>query len=99
MTLLRSLLFTPANHARRVEKARQQSVDAVVIDLEDSIALSEKESARGLIEGYVKSRSADWPRLYVRVNGVASGFLFDDLAATVFPGLDGVVVPKVESAS
>jgi citrate lyase subunit beta/citryl-CoA lyase len=91
----RSYLFAPANHARRVEKAFQVGADAVVLDLEDSVAVAEKEAARAQVVAALRL-----PREckgYVRVNSFDSRWCFDDIAAVVGPWLDGIMVPKAES--
>lgn len=95
--VLRSFLFTPANHARRVEKALTLGADAVILDLEDAVAVSEKVAARAAaIEALARPRSC---RAYVRVNGLGTQWCLGDLLAVVVSGLDGIVLPKVESAA
>jgi citrate lyase subunit beta/citryl-CoA lyase len=97
MQPLRSFLFAPGNHARRVEKALSLDADAVILDLEDAVATAEKRATReAVIAALVRPRRA---RLYVRVNAVDTEFCYGDLAAIVRPGLDGVILPKVESAA
>ena len=97
MPLLRSLLFAPGNVARRVEKALTLDADAVIVDLEDSVAISEKEATRKPVaEALTRPRKC---RGYVRVNAPASPFCYGDLAATIHRGVDGVLLPKVESAA
>jgi citrate lyase subunit beta/citryl-CoA lyase len=97
MQPLRSFLFAPGNHARRVEKALSLDADAVILDLEDAVATAEKRATReAVIAALVRPRRA---RLYVRVNAVDAEFCYGDLAAIVRPGLDGVILPKVESAA
>jgi citrate lyase subunit beta/citryl-CoA lyase len=96
MTALRSLLFAPANHARRVEKALTLGADAVILDLEDAVATAEKAEARPLIiEALEKPRTG---RLYVRVNALSTEWCYGDIVVAVRPGLDGIVLPKVERA-
>ena len=97
MPLLRSLLFAPGNVSRRVEKAFTLEADAVIVDLEDSVATSEKEATRKPVaEALTRPRR----RLgYVRVNAPSSAFCYGDLVATVHKGVDGVLLPKVESAA
>src|SRR5207237_9621021 len=93
----RSFLFAPANVARRIEKALTLDADAVILDLEDSVAPSDKAAAgKSVAEALARERHS---RLYVRVNGVSTPFCFRDVVETVRPGLDGVVVPKIESAA
>lgn len=94
---LRSFLFAPGNHARRVEKALSLDADAVILDLEDAVAIAEKPAARGLVAAaFERPRSA---LLYVRVNAVDTAFCYGDLIAIVQPGLDGIILPKVETAA
>jgi citrate lyase subunit beta/citryl-CoA lyase len=96
MTALRSLLFAPANHARRVEKALTLGADAVILDLEDAVATAEKPEARPLIiEALEKPRTG---KLYVRVNALSTEWCYGDIVVAVRPGLDGIVLPKVEHA-
>jgi citrate lyase subunit beta/citryl-CoA lyase len=93
---LRSFLFAPGNHARRVEKALSLDADAVIPDLEDAVATAEKRTTRdAVIAALTRPRR---PLLYVRVNAVDTEFCYGDLAAIVRPGLDGIILPKVESA-
>jgi citrate lyase subunit beta/citryl-CoA lyase len=94
---LRSFLFAPGNHPRRVEKALSLDADAVILDLEDAVATAEKPATRAAI-------AAALPRprrglLYVRVNAAETEFCYGDLVAVVGSGLDGVILPKVESAA
>ncbi|MBI1942862.1 MAG: CoA ester lyase [Betaproteobacteria bacterium] len=93
----RSFLFAPGNHARRVEKAFLLGADAVILDLEDSVALAEKQAARRPVaEALARPRKC---RGYVRVNAMGSPFCFRDLAEVIGKGVDGVVLPKTESAA
>jgi len=97
MSLNRSFLFAPGNHARRVEKALTLRADAVILDLEDSVAVAGKVAARKPVaEALARPRSG---RGYVRVNAASTPFCYGDLVATVHEGVDGVVLPKVESAA
>jgi citrate lyase subunit beta/citryl-CoA lyase len=94
---LRSFLFAPGNHARRVEKALTLDADAVILDLEDAVATAEKPATRAAIAAVLEqSRSG---LLYVRVNAADTEFCYGDLVAVVRSGLDGVILPKVESAA
>jgi citrate lyase subunit beta/citryl-CoA lyase len=96
MTALRSLLFAPGNHARRVEKALTLTADAVILDLEDAVAIREKSEARRLvIEAFDKPRTS---KLYVRVNAMSTEWCYGDLVMAIRQGLDGIVLPKVEQA-
>lgn len=97
MPLYRSFLFAPGNVARRVEKAFTLDADVVIVDLEDSVANTDKEATRKPVaEALARPRKG---RGYVRVNAPSSPFCYGDLAATIRKGVDGVVLPKVESAA
>jgi citrate lyase subunit beta/citryl-CoA lyase len=96
MTRLRSLLFAPGNHARRVEKALSLPADGVILDLEDAVAVSEKDAARpAVVAALIAPRQG---ALYVRVNALGTDWCYPDLVAVVQPGLDGIILPKVETA-
>jgi citrate lyase subunit beta/citryl-CoA lyase len=92
---LRSLLFAPGNHPRRLEKVGGFGSDAIVLDLEDAVADSEKTAARELVHAALPTYDED-TIVVVRVNGHETGRLDDDLLAIVGHGLDCVMVPKVE---
>jgi citrate lyase subunit beta/citryl-CoA lyase len=93
---MRSLLFAPGNHARRVEKALTLAADGVILDLEDAVPISEKAATRAVVvEALSKPRSGV---LYVRVNALSTEWSYADIVAVVQPGLDGIILPKVEHA-
>ena len=93
----RTWLFAPGNHARKVEKVMQAGADVAILDLEDAVAVAEKEATRPAVAAALRlSRPC---RAYVRVNALDTGFTFGDLEAVVGPGLDGIVLPKVERAA
>lgn len=94
MTALRSLLFAPGNHPRRVEKALTLQADGVILDLEDAVAVSEKPGTRAQV---VRALTAPRHRkLYIRVNDLTTDWCHGDLTAVVRAGLDGIILPKVE---
>jgi citrate lyase subunit beta/citryl-CoA lyase len=93
----RSFLFAPGNVARRVEKALTLEADAVIVDLEDSVATAEKAATRKAVAAALERPRR--PRGYVRVNAPSSVFCHGDLVQTLHPRVDGVVLPKVESAA
>ena len=95
--MIRSFLFTPANVARRVEKALGLDADAVILDLEDSVAPSDKAASRpAVVAALARAHKC---LLYVRCNAPSTHWCYGDLVQTVRKGLDGVVVPKIESAA
>jgi citrate lyase subunit beta/citryl-CoA lyase len=97
--LLRSLLFVPGNNNSFLEKAKSLQADIVCFDLEDSVPLVEKKSARNLIKNALKNRSEYSSEIYVRTNSPASGMIPDDLLEIIQKGVDGIVIPKVDTAS
>src|SRR5437667_10421729 len=92
---LRSFLFAPGNHARRVEKALTLDADAVILDLEDAVATAEKPATRAAVAAALTAPRSGL--LYVRVNAVDTEFCYGDLVAVVRAGLDGIILPKAES--
>jgi len=92
---LRSLLFVPGDRPERMEKALGMGADALILDLEDSIAASAKAAARSAVREFVEMRSGD-ATLFVRVNPLDSDFITDDLAAIDGTAVRGVVLPKAE---
>ena len=96
-TPLRSFLFTPANHPRRVEKVFEIGADAVILDLEDAVAVSDKGAARKCVVDAFSVRPSSGAKRYVRINSVDTPDCEDAIAAPAGPWLDGVVLPKVEA--
>lgn len=97
--LIRSLLFVPGNNLRFLEKAKTLKADIVCFDLEDSVPLEEKKSARNLIKNTLVKRGEYSSEIYVRTNSPASGMIPDDLSEIVQKGIDGIVIPKVDEPS
>src|ERR1044072_9306510 len=95
--LLRRFLFARGNHQRRVEKPLTLEADAVILDLEDAVATAEKVATRATIAAALTQPRTGF--LYVRVNAADTEFCYGDLVAVVRPGLDGIILPKVESAA
>ena len=95
MSVFRSLLFAPGNHSRKVEKALTLDADAVILDLEDAVAVSEKIATREVVaQALIGPRRS---KGYVRVNAYDTPYCFGDIQAVVGHGLDGIVLPKVET--
>jgi citrate lyase subunit beta/citryl-CoA lyase len=91
---MRSLLFAPGNHTRRVEKALGLAADGVILDLEDAVAISEKVATRAVVvESFGRRRTG---KLYVRVNALTTDWCHGDIGAVVQAGLDGIILPKAE---
>ncbi|NTS65338.1 CoA ester lyase [Sphingomonas sp. HHU CXW] len=92
---LRSLLFVPGDRPERMEKALGMGADALILDLEDSVAAGAKATARSAVREFVEMRSGD-ATLFVRVNPLDSDFIADDLAAIDGTAVRGVMLPKAE---
>ena len=93
---MRSLLFVPGDSSHKLDKALACGADALIVDLEDSVAPSEKPAARRNAAAFLK-RAGDRttrPRLYVRINALGTGQADDDLTAVMPARPDGIVLPK-----
>jgi citrate lyase subunit beta/citryl-CoA lyase len=97
ITVQRSMLILPVHVKRFVEKAYLRGADAVVLDLEDSVPAAQKEEARGFVKEAVDLAGRGGADVLVRVNNDPS-LLEHDLAAAIWPGVQAIFVPKVESA-
>jgi citrate lyase subunit beta/citryl-CoA lyase len=90
-------MFAPGNHPRKVEKVFGLGADAVILDLEDAVAVNEKVGARqAVVEAMKKPRPC---KGYVRINASDTSFCYGDLLAVVGDWLDGLVLPKIESVA
>jgi citrate lyase subunit beta/citryl-CoA lyase len=98
---MRSVLFVPADGGPKLDKAMACGADAVIIDLEDSIAPERKEHARAAALEFLKSASAkkQRPRILVRINGFDTGMTDADLDAVVPGKPDAIVFPKAEGGA
>jgi citrate lyase subunit beta/citryl-CoA lyase len=98
---MRSLLFVPADAPAKLDKALGCGADAIIVDLEDSVAPERKAAARGAAAAFlaaVVARAAR-PRLLVRVNGLATGLIDADLDAVIASRPDGIMLPKAEGGA
>lgn len=94
-SVFRSFLFAPGNHPRRVEKALSLDADAVILDLEDACPIAEKVATRDVVVAACqKPRSG---LAYIRVNATTTEWGYGDLVAVVRKGVDGIVLPKLET--
>ena len=91
----RSYLFVPGDSARKQDKARGTGADALILDLEDSVAPGDKDAARNRTAAWL-AEGAPMARL-VRVNSLSTGRTAEDIAATAAGRPDGYVLPKCES--
>ncbi|HEY2339081.1 MAG TPA: aldolase/citrate lyase family protein, partial [Steroidobacteraceae bacterium] len=97
--MLRSWLFVPGDSERKQEKALASAADAVILDLEDSVAASDVPAARQRVGKLLRTAGrAPGPQLWVRVNAPSSAALREDLEAIFAGGAPrGIVLPKVSS--
>jgi citrate lyase subunit beta / citryl-CoA lyase len=92
------MLFVPGDSDRKFAKAAGIGADALILDLEDSVAPSMKIEARAKVAALLDDQTPrDW-LFFVRVNPFDTGMTFDDMAAVVKPGLDGLLIPKADGA-
>ena len=96
--LFRSLVFVPGNNSRFLEKAKSLSADIVCFDLEDSVPDKEKKNARTLIKSALKKRNQYSSSVFARTNSPDSNKIEADLKEIIQKGIDGIVIPKVNSA-
>ena len=94
----RSVLYMPGSNARALEKARDLPADALILDLEDAVAPDQKATARRQVVDAIAGGGYGRREIAVRVNGPATPWGYDDLAAAARSGADAVLLPKVESA-
>ena len=98
MITLRTLLFVPGNQERRIDKARSIPADAIILDLEDSVPLAEKNSARAMVSSSIDGLALKGQEVFVRINALSTNHAAADIKAIATPGLNGICLPKSESA-
>ncbi len=95
---MRSMLFVPADSERKLARGLESGADALILDLEDSVAAANRPTARRQARAFLEAHGpVDLPgRIlrYVRINPLVSGLALDDLAATVAGRPDGILLPK-----
>ncbi len=93
---MRSMLFVPGDRPERFAKAEASGADAVIFDLEDAVAASNRPRARVEISNYLKMSDRHVP-LWVRINPIETPDALPDLAAVAFARPDGIVLPKARN--
>jgi len=93
----RSWLFVPADSERKIAKALESEADAIIFDLEDSVAPAMKSVARDVLRSLL--RRSGGPEWWVRINPLGSEFIRDDLELIGLADVHGIVLPKAESGS
>lgn len=95
----RSVLYMPGANDKALEKAKTLDADALILDLEDSVAPDAKSEARLKVAAAVVSREYGHRELVIRTNGIGTQWHADDIAAAVAAGPDAILVPKVNNAA
>lgn len=93
----RSWLFAPGMDERKMSGALASAADALILDIEDAVAITEKPRARKMIRDVLASQPLD-RQIYVRVNDIETGWTAEDISAVCAPGLAGIILPKAEAA-
>jgi len=93
----RSWLFVPADSERKIAKALDSAADAIIFDLEDSVAPASKARARQLLKGLLPRSGG--PQWWVRINPLGSEYHKDDLDLIGLADVHGIVLPKAESGA
>jgi citrate lyase subunit beta/citryl-CoA lyase len=91
----RSVLYMPGSNARAIEKARTLPADAVILDLEDSVAPEAKASAREQVMAAITAGGFGAREVVVRINGLDTPWHVDDLNAAARAAPDAILVPKI----
>jgi citrate lyase subunit beta/citryl-CoA lyase len=97
VTQPRSWLFVPADSERKIAKALDSEADAIIFDLEDSVAPAQKAAARDIVKALPKRSGG--PEWWVRINPIGSEFHKDDLHLIGLADVHGIVLPKAESGA
>jgi len=92
--MIRSFLFVPADSERKLARGLESGADALILDLEDSVAATNRPTARKLAREFLEAHGPGKIGRYVRINPLASGLALDDLATTVAGRPDGILLPK-----
>ena len=95
---LRSLLFVPADSDKKLAKSIDSAADVLIFDLEDAVTPARKPLARSMCAAHLREHAGKhgW-KAFVRINPRSTPEALEDLAAIIGPGIDGIVLPKVDS--
>jgi citrate lyase subunit beta/citryl-CoA lyase len=97
---MRSLLFVPGDSPEKLDKALRSDADALILDLEDSIAPAQKGAARRIVLEFLQEQRgvSNRPRLYVRINALSTPLSLGDLDVVMTGAPDGILLPKASGA-
>lgn len=98
MEVMRTSLYIPANNPVFVGKCSKYPADIITFDIEDAVPPQEKENARKMAAENLVKAGENGAEVYVRVNGWHTEYTNDDLEAVVYPGLNGITLPKTRNA-
>ena len=90
---LRTMLYVPANREEWIRKAPKYQADAIILDLEDSVPMDQKEMARDIVSRVIPELAASGVTVIVRVNDLSTGMTEDDLSCSVSEGLYSISLP------
>ena len=93
----RSVLYMPGSNGRALEKAKTIGADALILDLEDSVAPDQKALARAQVAGAVKGGGYGRRELVIRINALTTAWGREDMAVAAAVGPDAVLIPKVST--
>lgn len=98
MDLKRSWMFVPGHRQKMIDKAFGLNADAIMLDIEDGVAPNEKDTARkNIAESLGREKVPGSPARFVRINAIGHPRMDADVEAVMRPGLEGLVLPKVET--
>jgi citrate lyase subunit beta/citryl-CoA lyase len=92
----RSILFTPGDDRRKIEKALAAGADAVTLDLEDAVAYSQKDAARNMVREVLQKPVPQ--TVFIRINAASTDYILKDLKAVAVLPTAGLMLAKAESA-
>ena len=96
---LRTMLYVPANKEDWVRKAPKYGADAIILDIEDSVPMDEKQKAREIVSRLVPELASEGVTVLVRVNDLDTGFTAQDISFAVQEGLYAITLPMVKGPS
>jgi citrate lyase subunit beta / citryl-CoA lyase len=98
MQLSRTWMFVPGIDHRKMAKARDLGADVLIYDLEDAVSINEKQMAREMVREEISSLTISNFTKYVRINAINTPYFHDDLHEVVDEKINGIMLPKAESA-
>lgn len=97
MRVRRSMLYVPGISEKMIRKSPSLNADSLILDLEDAVAMDQKDSARALLKKLLDELSFGEKEVVVRVNGFQSGLTEKDMKEVVCEKVDALLLPKVAS--